>query len=622
MAVVQISKIQHRRGRVNSGGSGLPQLASGELGWAIDEQKLYIGNGSVSEGAPYVGNTEVLTEHTNILDLVGQYQYKRDDSTIQTGSSAAIPIQRSLQERLDDAISARSFGAEGDGVADDTAALQRAIDQLYINVATVGSAKSRIILMLEAGVYKITAPLRIPPYAVLHGAGKDKTFIQQTGNYPVAYTVNSSSTPGNYKDLTDLDALNQPQYLDVEGITFENTVAGYPVVDLIATKNSIFKEVKFKGVWDYVTGTSITITTIADAKTFAVATNHSLAVGDEIFPRVTANGLVANQKYYVKSVPTTTTFTLTSTVDGTELTSFTNGTSLSILAEKLSNNEVGLRLTALSAVVTCSNNYFNNCDFVNVSYAVDSTYDIDSNTFFECKFSQCSRGIRFGHNVNGITAGRLYGPKNNSVIQSTFYQIKEVGFDVVTGTGNSSQSNKYIKVGTDGGTEETAIYSVINFVSSGNVSTGDLFDRSIELTTNPEYINDVRYVGEVTGQIKSEHKFNNSIELLSLQTGSPLLRLPADDSVSHVVHYFYKSQAQSVTRQGSIHINSDMTNDQVHITDDCSVIGNSLNFEKLTFSATLEDADGDSQKDTIYLRYTNTATSENGYINYWYESLS
>jgi hypothetical protein len=543
MAVVQISKIQHRRGRVNSNGSGLPQLASGELGWAIDEQKLFIGNGSVSEGAPYVGNTEVLTEHTNILDLVGQYQYKREDSTIQTGASAALPVQRSLQGRLDDVISVRSFGALGDGVADDTAALQRAIDQLYINVATVGSPKSRIVLSLEAGIYKITGPLRIPPYAVLRGAGKDKTFIQQTGNFSVAYTINSSSTPGNYKDLTDLSGLNQPQYIDIQCITFENTVAGYPVVDLIATKNSIFKEVKFKGVWEY---------------------------------------------------PSTA----------------------------LTDDEVGLRLIALSSVVSCTDNYFNNCDFVNVSYAVDSTYDIDSNVFAECKFTECGRGIRFGHDVDGITAGRVYGPKNNSVTQSTFYRIKEVGFEVVEGTGNLSHSNKYIKVGTDGGTEETAAYGVINFETSGNVSTGDLFDRSIELTTNPEFINDVPYIGEVTGQIKTDHKFNRSIALLPLQTGSPLLRLPADDSVSHIVHYFYKSQAQSVTRQGTIHINTDMTNNQVHITDDCSVVGNSINFERLIFSATLEDADVDTQKDTIYLRYTNTASSENGYINYWYETLS
>ena len=54
MAVVQISRIQQRRGKKNSA-TGFPQLASGEIGWAIDSQELYIGNGSVSEGAPYVG---------------------------------------------------------------------------------------------------------------------------------------------------------------------------------------------------------------------------------------------------------------------------------------------------------------------------------------------------------------------------------------------------------------------------------------------------------------------------------------------------------------------------------------------------------------------------------------
>ena len=57
MAIVQISRIQHRRGKATD----LPQLAAGELGWVVDEQRLYIGSGTVADGAPAVGNTEVIT---------------------------------------------------------------------------------------------------------------------------------------------------------------------------------------------------------------------------------------------------------------------------------------------------------------------------------------------------------------------------------------------------------------------------------------------------------------------------------------------------------------------------------------------------------------------------------
>lgn len=60
MAVIQISKIQVRRGLQEN----LPQLASGELGWSIDERRLYIGNGTLVEGAPIVGVTEILTEYS------------------------------------------------------------------------------------------------------------------------------------------------------------------------------------------------------------------------------------------------------------------------------------------------------------------------------------------------------------------------------------------------------------------------------------------------------------------------------------------------------------------------------------------------------------------------------
>ena len=62
MAIVQISQIKHRHGVQ----SDLPQLATAELGWSVDTRKLYIGNGTLSEGAPEVGNTEILTEYSNL----------------------------------------------------------------------------------------------------------------------------------------------------------------------------------------------------------------------------------------------------------------------------------------------------------------------------------------------------------------------------------------------------------------------------------------------------------------------------------------------------------------------------------------------------------------------------
>ena len=110
MAIVSISRIQVRRGRENQ--DGVPQLAGGELAWAVDTQKLYIGNGAVSEGAPAVGNTELLSTKTNLFDLADQYVYNKDSSVVLTGDPA---ISRTLQERLDENVSVRSFGAQGDG---------------------------------------------------------------------------------------------------------------------------------------------------------------------------------------------------------------------------------------------------------------------------------------------------------------------------------------------------------------------------------------------------------------------------------------------------------------------------------------------------------------------------
>jgi hypothetical protein len=60
MAIVQISKIQQRRGL----NQDLPALSSAELAWSIDTRQLYIGNGTAQEGAPTEGVTEILTQHS------------------------------------------------------------------------------------------------------------------------------------------------------------------------------------------------------------------------------------------------------------------------------------------------------------------------------------------------------------------------------------------------------------------------------------------------------------------------------------------------------------------------------------------------------------------------------
>ena len=109
MPVVQISRIQHRRGKATD----LPQLAAGELGWVIDEQKLYIGNGTMSDGAPGVGNTQILTSgSSSSLSSLISFVYKGylgASTPIVTG--AAGDFSRTLQERLDDYVSVKSFGA-------------------------------------------------------------------------------------------------------------------------------------------------------------------------------------------------------------------------------------------------------------------------------------------------------------------------------------------------------------------------------------------------------------------------------------------------------------------------------------------------------------------------------
>ena len=246
MAIVQISRIQIRRGQKLTG-SGVPQLAGGELGWAVDTRELYIGNGSVSEGSPAVGNSKILTEHDNLFSFADQYQYLKGESTMLTGTTPTTPVTRTLQDRLDERVNVKSFDVKGDGI-DCTTKFQQAIDQLYINTATKGSTTSRVVLYIDAGSYTISSSLKIPPHASIIGSGADKVIITQTGNDPIFETVNSGSTPGSPAQDSTSTTLNQARHIHIKGMTLKHSSTNVGL-KLQSCRESIFEDLIIEGGW-------------------------------------------------------------------------------------------------------------------------------------------------------------------------------------------------------------------------------------------------------------------------------------------------------------------------------------------------------------------------------------
>jgi hypothetical protein len=235
MAVVQISKIQVRRGQKNSN-SGVPQLSSAEFAWAVDSQELFIGNGSVLEGAPYVGNTKILTEHDNILDLARGYQYASNDTSI------TLSVSRSLQSKLDEYVSVTDFGAVGDGSTDCVLAFETAFTQLFRNVNT----NYRKVLVIPNGEYLFTSDLTIPPNAIIQGETQNGAVLNIGSN-------NIRLVTSTGLELADFASGNRPQNIKVSNLTIQRTTGQ---LSLSGIANSSFENITVLG--EYILGGTVT----------------------------------------------------------------------------------------------------------------------------------------------------------------------------------------------------------------------------------------------------------------------------------------------------------------------------------------------------------------------------
>ena len=240
MAIVQISQITNRKGLAEN----LPQLAGAEFGWSTDTRQLWIGNGTLEEGAPVVGNTEILTEFSDILNFSTTYTYKglAAGYAVQTGPTSGTPIDLSLQSWLDQFASVLDFGAVGDGTTDCTAAINRALYQLYCREVNPQIRRS---LFFPAGVYKVTGTINIPPYATLYGEGKDNSVISlASGAAYVAQTADSLQQTGVN---IGSGGTTPPQYITITNLGFQAVQPTANVFLVGQATNCRFQNVGFNG---------------------------------------------------------------------------------------------------------------------------------------------------------------------------------------------------------------------------------------------------------------------------------------------------------------------------------------------------------------------------------------
>ena len=511
MSVIQISKIQVRRGRKSDVGT-VPQLSSAEFAWAVDTQELYIGNGSVAEGAPYVGNTKILTEHDNLLELTSGYQFASTDPVITRS------VTRSLQSKLDETVSVVDYGAVPDGSTDCTLAFEAAFADLFKSVETT----YRKVLLVPNGRYSFNLPnrpLRIPSWATIHGENIKETVLD-VGNSGIEFVSTNGTLPGNFSDS------DFPNNIKISNLTIEH---GDGQTEITASKNCEFEKVKW--VSDYETGDTV----FEEENANGVYLLPIVSLGGKI--TVSGSGVDATIEVEFTNVNQTYQLILSSligilnedTVFQTTFIASAVGTSLKVtmvdeagLSSTIASNltiivqedNLDDTPTTVAPILTeyrdgsqnvQSSVYWDNqsfstrtteivfrtCEFENVRLGTECQQSAIFDTevqFINCRFFDCDTGIYIG----GIPPSGQLGSQGNlwSINDCDFIEIYTHAFWSTFGIGTKFSRTNFKNCGIGGGTIQFPRLSIVKFGEKFNNVLVDCSstrhqDSSIVTTENP-----------------------------------------------------------------------------------------------------------------------------------------
>lgn len=154
---------------------------------------------------------DIRTNEVSLKALIDNIEINIDD--IETNEVVLEALINSNKERLEDLIvNVKDFGAIGDGVADDTSAIQNAIDYVY-------SEYNGGIIFLPPGTYKITSRLELKFNCRLIGTHRDSVEIVQANDLAGIYAkqslygvtkihIKNILLTGNYSSNTDANGIH------------------------------------------------------------------------------------------------------------------------------------------------------------------------------------------------------------------------------------------------------------------------------------------------------------------------------------------------------------------------------------------------------------------------------
>jgi hypothetical protein len=609
VAVIQISKIQVRRGQKNSG-IGVPQLSSAEFAWAVDSQELFIGNGSVAEGAPAVGNTKVLTEHDNILELAASYRFAADDNSI------TLSIARGLQSKIDEIqVSVVDFGAIPDGSTDSTLAFATAIDELFKN----SNDKFKKILAVPNGVYLFLDDLIIPSNVLIKGENSQETVLEIGDNNVI------------FQDIS-----GRPQGIVIENLTINHN-AGQTVI-------TGSQECKFKGVkWrsGYVLGDAVFVpeeasclynistmsiggnvivsgsgvsSTINTAFTSTFANTLGIAVGTlnadstfnaNFFAIVVGGGIKISSKSDATLAATVqSNFTVTSLSSGSGSTStitpvlaeFTDGSANVTASVFWENNLFGTRVNKL---------VFEDCKWYSTPLAVEcqQTVAFDSVVDFEhCEFFVCDTGIYIG-GVSG--QGNLW-----HIDDCHFEEVANQAFISTQGRGTQFQRSRFINCGNNTNSASAPYTSIVSF--------GESFGNTlVNCSSNRHQESGIVSVATADTRVEFENASSASLvdrnysELYLSDAPRPLAVFSA---YNNYIYIDYTLRLSQHVRTGQIVIVINTLNTDIEISDTYTYSGGGIVMTGFEFFAELKnnsnyDDSAGPNNDTLLLKYQNPLIS-------------